>query len=129
MKKHTEKEPVARDLGIVDEFEERQIFRFLDPEGDTAADRLVGHMLRLARRDVASVTALNAARKMSRQKQSLMLLLAFRSITPSAWGAFRAKFELLKEKSVQIVRLNLALPFAKTPAVKKGYLDLLKSHL
>ena len=56
---------MPRDLGVIDQYEKKQIDHFLDPEGDTAADKLVGYMLKLSRREVASTAALKAVRKLS----------------------------------------------------------------
>ena len=85
--------------------------------------------MKLSRREVASTATLTAIRKLSTQKQKLMLLLAFRVMTPSAWSSFGTKFDHLKDKSVAIVRLNVARPYAKTSAVKRGYLHILKDSL
>ena len=53
-----DREPVQRDLGCIDQHEEKQISGLLDPAGDTQASKLLGHIHRLARRDTASSATL-----------------------------------------------------------------------
>ena len=125
----TRGEGVPRDLGCVDKYESTQIDGLLSSTGDTQAAKLLAHVHRLARRDVASTTTLAAVRKMSPWKHRLMLLLAFRVLPPHEWRFFRLKFNKLRDRSTQVCRVDLKLPFASTPQVKLAYRDAIRQVL
>ena len=101
----------------------------LSPSGDTVAAKLLGHVHKLARRDVASSTTLDSIKKMSNMKQSLVLLLAFKVLPPHEWRLFRLKFETLRNRAVRVCRVDLKLPFASSSETKQAYVDVLRDTL
>ena len=101
----------------------------LHPAGDTVAAKLLGHVHRLARRDIASATTLAAVRKMTNMKQNLLLLLAFKVLPPHEWRQFRLKFDTIRNRSVKVLRVDLKLPFASSATTRRAYTDVLRTTL
>ena len=62
-------------------------------------------------------------------KQSLIMLLAYRTLTQLEWKTFREKFGHLKDPRVRLHRISLKLPFAKKKHVTRDYVHLLREAM
>ena len=121
------KEETNRDLGLPDKYETWQLNRLLHREGSTSAEKLLCHIHRLVRRDQASLTILEGLKKMSPGKQAAMLVLAFKTLDPVDWAAFKKQLESVKDKNVRLCRLKLKLPFAHLKNARAAYVDTLRT--
>ena len=120
---------VLRDLGCLDQYDKVQTEGLLSPTGDTQAAKLLAHVHKLARRGTASSTTLQTIRKMNANKQKLLLLLAFRVLPSHKWRLFRLKFNMLRDRTTYLCRIDLKPPFASTPQVKLAYRDEIRQAL
>ncbi len=83
-------------------------------------DKMVGHVLRMIRREESSMLTVWNISRLSLRKQVLVVQMAYRMLAPHEWGLFRERVLPLLHPGVALRRLVLKIPFGNFKSVQKG---------
>lgn len=102
---------------------------FCDTSDASRQDTLLGHLLRLTRRDVVSSAAIANIRKMSTRRHYSLFRLAFKFLSPYDFKKFVTKVKVRVGSRVRVARLTLKLPFGSRRIIQRLPLRVLREVL
>ena len=98
-------------MGVLSQYEERQIAHLVDAEGDARADRCFDLVLRLVRRNEVSWRSLVRLKAQVLAFRSYMLVFAFTYLSPAEYGHFLKTVREVVVGKIGVAGVHLKLPF------------------
>ena len=126
---HEKRAPVARDLGFLDKRETKLINQMKVQADDTPQMKLLGYLIKAARRDEVSDATINAIKKLSRSKQIKMQEMAYKYLPPYEYDAYKTKSEQWFSRPTVVNHLTVKIPFGKIRKVQRAALTSLRDQL
>ena len=106
------------------------LIRQLKVQNDSTTElKLMGHLIKAARRDEVSDATIVTIKKLSREKQIKMQEMAFKYLPPYEYDAYTKKAEQWFTRPTVVNYLSVKLPFGKIRRVQRAALASLRDQL